>query len=110
MKRLVARTVPLAAALALCVNTDAFASTVNVSMTNFKFTPNIAKLKLGDSVLWANNSTSNHTATGDGPLFLWDSGNVVAGGTYSFTFTAAGIYTYNCVYHSFQGMVGTVGL
>ena len=41
-----------------------------------------------------------HTATStDGPA-SFDSGNIAAGATWSFTFTEAGTYEYKCDYHS----------
>ena len=111
MPRLARIAAPLAFVLALFVQGDALAATSNVTMTNYVFTPNISKIKLGDTVMWTNNAPiTSHTSTSDSPLILWDSGSVPPAGTFSFTFTAAGIYPYHCTFHVLSGMKGTVGL
>ncbi len=111
MLRLIRRAVPLGILAALAIQTNALAATVNVSMTNFVFTPKLANVQQGSAVLWTNNASStSHTTTGDTPLSLWDSGSVSPGGTFMFTFTAAGKYTYHCSFHQSLGMVGTVSV
>src|SRR6266508_1292170 len=99
MFRLARRAAPLAIMLALLVQTDALAATSNVTIANFSFTPSLSNLKMGDTVHWTNNGPSSHTATSDSPLVLWDSGVLGVGGTFDFTFTAAGIYSYHCSIH-----------
>jgi hypothetical protein len=49
----------------------------------------------------------NHTVNsqGDGPL---NSGNLMPGQSYSFTFTQPGTYNYLCRYHGFRGQMGTI--
>jgi plastocyanin len=110
MLRLARRAAPLALLLAFFLQSDARAATSNVTMTNYLFTPNLSKIKLGDTVKWTNSVSTPHTATSDSPLALWDSGSLSMNGTFSFTFTAAGIYPYHCIFHLPQGMKGTVGL
>jgi plastocyanin len=101
---------PIAVVFALLSQTGAYAATVSVSMTsNLRFSPDPAKAKLGDTIKWTNTSTATHTSTQDSPLSLWDSGSVPAGGTFSFTITAAGLYPYHCTFHQSLGMVGTAG-
>jgi len=107
MFRLARRVAPLAIMLAMLVQTDALAATSNVTIANFSFTPNLSKLKMGDTVHWTNNGPSSHTATSDSPLVLFDSGVLGVGGTFDFTFTAAGLYKYHCAIH--LSMKGTVG-
>lgn len=108
--RLMRRATPIALLLALLVQTGAEASTINVSMVNFSFTPDPGKVKIGDIVKWTNSTTTtNHTSTQDSPLALWDSGTVPPAGTFSFTLTAAGLYPYHCIFHSSIGMKGTIG-
>ncbi len=46
-------------------------------------------------------------ATYDGTAFT-SSGLIPPGGSYSLKFTAAGTYTYYCLFHSPEGMIGTV--
>jgi plastocyanin len=55
-------------------------------------------------VKWTNNDAIAHTVTSNTGAF--DSGNMAAGATYSYTFSTAGTYNYHCTYHS--GMTGTV--
>lgn len=46
-------------------------------------------------------------ATYDGTVFT-NSGVIPPSGTYTLTFTKAGTYTYYCLFHSGEGMIGTV--
>jgi len=109
--RLMRRSVPLALLLLVFAQGNALAATVNVSMTNFVFTPKTATLTIGGTVHWMNDTpTTNHTSTGDTPLSLWDSGTVLPGGSFNFVFTAGGKYTYHCTFHQGLGMVGTVSV
>ena len=56
------------------------------------------------SVKWGNNDGLTHTVTAIGGAF--NSGNIADGGTYSFTFTTAGAYPYQCTIH--PTMVGRI--
>jgi plastocyanin len=96
--------------MALFIQGNAMAATVNVSMTNFVFTPKNTPLLIGGTVHWTNDSTSSHTSTGDTPLSFWDSGTVGPGGTFDFVFTAGGQYKYHCSFHQSLGMVGTISV
>jgi len=107
--RIVRRSTLLSLLLVLALQGVALGATVNVSMTNFVFTPKKAILTVGGTVRWTNNTpTTNHTSTSDVPLSLWDSGTVPPGGSFNFVFTAGGQYTYHCTFHQSLGMVGTV--
>jgi plastocyanin len=108
--RILRRAVPVGIALALFAQGNALAVTKTVDMTNFAFSPKTATLASGGTIHWTNNSGSVHTATGDTPLALWDSGTVSNGGTFDFVFTAGGKYPYHCTFHSGLGMVGTVSV
>ena len=79
----------------------------DVSITDdMKFNPEDLTINVEDTVTWTNNDGMGHTATStDGPA-SFDSGNIAAGATWSFTFTEAGTYNYKCDYHS--SMTGTV--
>lgn len=86
-------------------------ATVNVSLGDDFFSPKDLTVNVGDTVLWTNNGGNVHTVTSgsgcnrDG---IWDSGNLSPGQTFSFTFTTAGTFPYNCQIHCGFGMVGTV--
>ena len=85
------------------------------------FVPKTVTIKVGDTVVWENDSPGVHTVT-DNPAFAsakqdaampagaepFNSGTVEAGQQYSHTFTAPGTYKYFCVPHEADGMVGTI--
>ena len=74
------------------------------------YTPDTITLVIGvnNTVAWTNNDSIHHTVTttsapaGGG----FNSGNMNGGATCTHTFTVAGTYQYDCVYHSW--MTGTV--
>ncbi|HME18579.1 MAG TPA: cupredoxin domain-containing protein [Nitrososphaerales archaeon] len=59
---------------------------------------------VNNTVTWANKDGVPHTVTATDGSF--DSGNLVAGASWSHTFTAPGTYSYYCTYH--EWMKGTV--
>jgi plastocyanin len=75
--------------------------------TTFGFTPDSITVVIGknNTVYWTNDDASIHTATSD-TAGVFDTGNVVAGGSAQWTFTTPGTYTYHCVYHAW--MQGTI--
>jgi outer membrane protein assembly factor BamB len=60
---------------------------------------------IGTAVLWTNNGTKTHTVTDNTGMGYYGSGNIAKGGTWQFTFIAAGIYKYHCTIHSEEGTV-----
>ncbi len=77
----------------------------SVAIQNFAFSPTTIKVKKGTTVTWTNNDSVGHTVTatsGGG----FDSGTLDSGQSYSFTFTAAGTFSYKCNIH--PDMMGTV--
>ncbi len=80
--------------------------------TNKGFTPNSITVVIGvnNTVVWTNNDASPHMVTADDGSFdsgnLAPAGNGSPGGTYPYTFTKPGVYTYHCTYHPW--MTGTV--
>lgn len=75
--------------------------------TTYGFTPDKITVVIGknNTVFWVNNEASLHTATSDtGGVF--DSGTLNQGGTFQWTFTTPGTYTYHCSFHPW--MQGTV--
>jgi plastocyanin len=114
--RLVAVVVPLAALALFAQGTALAAVPKGVTISNFMFSPTPVKVKLGGQVKWTNNGPSQHTTTSDGVVDgsgdtgvgLWASGPLNVGSSFSFTFIAAGSYTYHCSIHTF--MHGTVNV
>ncbi len=81
-------------------------NTVTVSMTNYAFGPKELSVRPGDTVQWVNNSDTPHTTNSDAGA--WDSGVVMPGASYSFTFTTAGEFSYHCSFHQSLGQTGKV--
>ena len=79
------------------------ANSVNIS--GFAFTPASLTVKVGVKVTWTNKDAATHTVTSDNGAFT-SSGNLGAGESYVFTFTAVGTYPYHCAVH--PAMKGTV--
>jgi plastocyanin len=87
------------------------APVVTVQTLNFVFIPDPVKIEIGRTIKWFNPvNRSNHTATSDAPLSLWDSGEIVVNQSFSYTFTAGGIYPYTCTIHERFDMVSSVGV
>ena len=64
------------------------------------------KISMGSSVTWRNDDSVAHTVTADNGNF--DSGDIMAGGTYSYTFPSAGTFTYHDKHNSMATGVVTV--
>ena len=83
-------------------------SKMAVSITTsgtFAFSPATITIKVGTTVTWTNNTGAPHTVTSDdGTTFDSGVSNPIAanGGTFSFTFTKAGTFTYHCQIHPFM--------
>lgn len=71
----------------------------NVSIANFAFVPSTLTVKPGEVITWKNNDGVAHTVTSnDGSTF--NSGNLAAGASFSFTAITPGTYSYHCSIHS----------
>jgi plastocyanin len=81
---------------------DAVGTTVTIS--NFKFQPQVVTVKVGAVVTWVDKEGS-HTVTANNGAF--DSGGLTAGQTFSHKFTKPGAYKYHCSIHG-EDMSGTV--
>ena len=73
------------------------------------FVPSTVTIEVGDTVTWDNTDTAAHTATGgnptDGPSGVFDSSLIMAGGSFSHTFEAAGMFDYFCMVHPWMSGV-----
>jgi plastocyanin len=75
---------------------------------SFSFSPSAITVKVGTTVVWTNTSGTTHTVTSDaGAPAAFHSGMINgSNGTYRFTFTKPGTYTYHCNIHPYmQGAV-----
>jgi plastocyanin len=77
-----------------------------VTIENFAFTPSTLAVKAGTTVTWTNKDGAPHTVTATDGMStdanttgLFDSGSLGQGQTFSFTFTKAGTYFYECTIH-----------
>ena len=74
-----------------------------VVINDFSYQPATLEIHVGDTVEWKNVDIVPHTATAtNGKTF--DSGRIVKGGTWRFTFTRKGTYNYFCSLH--PNMIG----
>jgi len=96
MTRTILRSLILAAALLLPLGLAAHAQELSVNIDNFTFSPPELKVKVGDTVTWTNHDDIPHTVVSAGKF---RSKTMDTDNTFSFTFTAAGDYTYFCALH-----------
>ena len=75
-----------------------------VYIANMAFSPSTLTVTVNTTVTWTNNDGIAHTVTSTTGLF--DSGSIASKGTYSYTFTTAGTYSYKCNIH--PTMTGTI--
>lgn len=109
-------------------NPPAGGQAVQVSMTEYRFTPDTVRIAVGTAVRWSNDGVTDHTTTSDS-VGGWNSGalappqppatcpyppcNNTPGGSFQVTFTAPGTYGYHCSFHGvpgpgYHGMIGTI--
>jgi plastocyanin len=102
----------LAACLLIILARPVAAATVPVSIINYTFVPDTAQIVQGDSVVWTNNGTHQHTATSGAhgvPDSLWDSGYLNPGDMYGHKFPNVGSFPYFCkIHYPMNGMSGLI--
>ncbi|HJP67208.1 MAG TPA: plastocyanin/azurin family copper-binding protein, partial [Actinomycetota bacterium] len=62
------------------------------------FAPKVVDLKAGDTVVWRNTGTMEHSVTGDGGA-AFDAGLIKPAATFERKFDAPGVYAYHCTPH-----------
>ncbi len=72
--------------------------TYNVEMKNFAFSPSTLTIKKGDTVVWTNRDSTQHTVTSDSGTEL-NSERLSQEETYSHTFNTQGTFSYHCTPH-----------
>ena len=80
-------------------------------MQSRQFSPSAIQVKPGDTIVWSNSMSGEHTTTSGTNLTpdgMWDSGLLDESETYSVTFDVAGTYAYYCQVHGDRGMIGSV--
>ncbi|NLE22667.1 MAG: plastocyanin [Actinobacteria bacterium] len=83
------------------------ATTSEISIKNFSFTPAETTVPAGTTVTWTNEDTTVHDVTStDGPgidaavTSTFASGTLAEGDTFEFTFEDPGTYHYECTIHA----------
>ncbi|MCC6240235.1 MAG: cupredoxin family copper-binding protein [Phycisphaerales bacterium] len=69
----------------------------SVSIADMSFTPAALTIAVDDTVVWTNRDERDHNVVSTDGTFK--SGNLSAGGTYSYRFSRSGKYEYGCSYH-----------
>ena len=78
-------------------------SEFKVSIQNFSFSPAVAVVKSGTTIVWTNNDSVNHSIDGGN---VFKSGILKPGDTYSYTFNGSGTLNYSCSIHpSMKGKI-----
>jgi plastocyanin len=90
-------------------STPASGGEQEIVLKNTAFVPATVTIKAGTTVRWVNQDGYSHTVTAGtrgAPTQLFDSGNLGAGQSFTFTFKDAGVYPYFCATH--PGMDGEI--
>ncbi len=82
--------------------------TVAVNLQDLQFQPQSLQVKKGTTIVFVNKDNAKHTATDDNGA--WNSKDMDAGQTFSFTFDTPGTFPYHCEYHGDKGGVGMAGV
>jgi len=77
------------------------AQTYNIGIKDFSFQPQTLRIKTGDTVVWTNQDSVQHTATSDSGGEL-NSKFLSKGQSYSHIFNNAGTYDYHCTPHPYM--------
>jgi plastocyanin len=68
-----------------------------VVLSGLSYNPASLTVSLGTKVTWINNESVTHTVTSDSSLF--DSGDMIKGNSFTYTFNKAGTFGYHCKFH-----------
>ena len=82
-----------------------YGSASNTTSVYFSPPTIVVVIGVNNTITWTNDDIAAHTVTSD-TVGAFDSGNIAAGATWSYTFTSPGTYGYHCSYHPW--MRGTV--
>ncbi len=102
---LFALSLPLVPVEAKTVVTIPLGSGTNTSSPGYSPSTITVVIGVNNTVIWVNTDTVPHTVTSDSSN-VFDSGNMNANQTFTYTLNTAGKYAYHCTYHSW--MHGTV--
>ena len=94
-KRMFWLAVPLLGALSV-LNSAPSGKTHTILIKGFQFVPDRLQVEMGDTVTWKNQDIVPHTATAKK---VFDSKQIVAGGSWSYTVKQKGNIPYICTFH-----------
>lgn len=98
----------IGAAFAIPFSTNATAADVSITIGDTFFSPPSQTVFVNDRVIWTNTGSNIHTVTSTTPAGVLDSGNILSGNTYEFTFTSEGTFNYRCIFHSMTGSITVI--
>lgn len=78
-----------------------------ITITDNGFTPATLTVKVGTVVIWTNTGVVDHNVTSTNGPTLKSPLHITSGKTFSFKFTKAGTYNYNCTFHA-SFMIGKI--
>jgi plastocyanin len=94
--------IPLVLLLALVAAVPASAAEVEITATDFRFSPGAQTIGVGDTVIWSFAAGGHTTTAQGGQAERWNSGprTTPAGQTFRHTFNRPGRFQYFCVPHA----------
>lgn len=85
------------------------ATTWHVYTVNYRFLPADLTIGQGDTVVWTNNVSTEHSVTSLSSPAAWTEKLLPGvGSTGQVTFNTPGVFPYECKFHYLSGMVGEV--
>lgn len=98
----------LACSLVASLAFNAGATTLNINVQDFSFTPSDATIQLGDTIkfTWLNGSHTTTSTTIPAGAATWDHPMNAANTTFIYVPTVAGSYSYKCTPHAAMGHLG----
>jgi len=80
-------------------------SQVDITVSNFSFSPSTITIPAGTTVVWTNKDGAPHDVLSE-TAGVFDSGLLQQNASFSYTFTKSGAFSYHCVPH--PSMKGTI--
>ncbi len=99
-----------AAAFIVLFQIQGNATTWNITVQNYTFSPSNVNCSVGDTIKWtwvAGTHTTTSTSV-PGGASTWNANINSSTPTFSYKVTVAGTYNYQCNFHFSMGMVGTI--
>lgn len=88
---------------------NAKATTWDVNVQNFQFSPSTLNVMVGDVIhwVWVAGTHTTTAVTIPGTATTWDAPVDATHTTFDYTITQPGLYSYQCNFHASFGMVAT---